>query len=395
MPIPLDTLAPTVDAAGISIPTYADVLATLQAQYKSIFGSDVYLEADSQDGQWLAIIADAINDSNAAAVAVYNQFSPATAVGAGLSSVVKINGLARQIATASTVDVLIVGEAGTDIIGGTVGDALNQRWSLPDVVTIPPAGEITVTATSVNVGDIEAQANTVTRILTPTRGWQTVNNPTAASVGAPVESDAALRQRQAKSTALTSYTPLKGLVGAVASLTGVTQVQPYENDTGTTDANGIPERSIALVVEGGDAVEIATAIKAKKTLGGGTFGNTSEFILNGYGIPEEIRFSRPVLVTIKVEVTLTPLAGFTTAIQTSMKQALVDYINALPIGDDVIVDRLSLPLNLYGAVESQTFKVGPNGIRLAKNASPFAAADILIAFDEVATSIIADVTFVV
>jgi uncharacterized phage protein gp47/JayE len=395
MPIPLDTLAPTVDADGITIPSYADVYATLKAQYQSIFGSDVYLEPDSQDGQWLSIIAAAINDINASCVAVYNQFSPATAVGVGLSSVVKINGLARQIATASSVDVLIVGVAGTTINLGIVGDILNQRWALPDSVDIPPAGEITVTASALTVGALAAAPGTVTKILTPTLGWQTVNNLTAATPGAPVESDAALRQRQAKSTALSALTPLKALVGAVSTLTGVTQVQPYENDTNATDANGIPAHSIALVVEGGDAAAIAVAIKAKKTLGGGTYGNTSEMVDNGFGIPEEIQFSRPVLVDIGAEVTLTPLIGFTTAIQNAMKQAVTDYINALPIGEDVIVDRLSSPLNLYGAPESKTYKIAPNGVKLSKNGGALAAADVVIAFDELAACDIADISFVV
>lgn len=395
MTIPLATLAPTVDINGISTPTYAEIFATLQDQYRSIFGSDVYLEPDSQDGQWVAIIARGIADINASCVATYNQFSPATAIGVGLSSVVKINGIARQVATNSTVDVLVVGVAGTTINDGVVGDDLNQRWLLPSPTNIPPVGEITVTAVAADVGDLEAAPGTVTRILTPTLGWQTVNNVAAATPGAPVESDAALRQRQAKSTALTSLTPLKGLVGAVSTLAGVTQVMPYENDTDVTDANGITEHSIALVIEGGDATGIAETIKAKKTLGTGTFGTTSEFVDNGFGVLEEIRFSRPTQVPIRVEVSLTALTGFTTAIQNAMKQAVVDYINALAIGSDVIVDRLSLPLNLYGGADAQTFEINPNGVKIARDADPLAAANIVIDFDELATCDLADVTLVV
>jgi hypothetical protein len=61
---PLATLACTIDENGISAPSYADILASLQASFQSIYGSDIYIEADSQDGQWLATIAQIINDGN-------------------------------------------------------------------------------------------------------------------------------------------------------------------------------------------------------------------------------------------------------------------------------------------------------------------------------------------
>ena len=64
------------------------------------YGSDAVLTPDSQDGQLLAVFAQAIYDNGQALIAIYNSFSPATAQGAGLSSLVKINGLARDVAPA-------------------------------------------------------------------------------------------------------------------------------------------------------------------------------------------------------------------------------------------------------------------------------------------------------
>ena len=99
--------APTIDANGVSAPSFADILSYLQAQYRAIFGDDVYLGNDSQDGQFLGIVAKAIHDSNSALVAAYNSFSPATGQGNGLSNNVKINGLARLVASNSTVEMLL------------------------------------------------------------------------------------------------------------------------------------------------------------------------------------------------------------------------------------------------------------------------------------------------
>ena len=98
---PLPTLACTISAAGISAPQYSDILASLQASAQLIFGSDVYLQPDSQDGQLLAVFAQAMYDANMATIAAYNSFSPATAVGVGLSNAVRINNIKRAVATNS------------------------------------------------------------------------------------------------------------------------------------------------------------------------------------------------------------------------------------------------------------------------------------------------------
>jgi hypothetical protein len=60
-------LTATIDGTGISAPDYPSVLAQLQDLYRGIYGSDVYLEPDSQDGAFLALLALAISDVNSVA----------------------------------------------------------------------------------------------------------------------------------------------------------------------------------------------------------------------------------------------------------------------------------------------------------------------------------------
>jgi uncharacterized phage protein gp47/JayE len=79
-------------------------------------------------------------------------------------------------------------------------DQNDNAWILHPSVTIPLAGQITVTATCQTLGAISAPAGTITSIQTIVPSWQTVTNPTAATPGAPVESDAKLRTRQTIST---------------------------------------------------------------------------------------------------------------------------------------------------------------------------------------------------
>ena len=390
----LTTLAPTIDANGITAPTYADVLAFLQDQYRSIYGADTYLEPDSQDGQLLGVFAKAISDVNSVAIAIYRSFSPATAQGDALSSNVKINGIARKIASYSSADLVLIGQAGRTITNGAAKDTNGVQWLLPATVTIPPSGTITVTATCASIGDVSARAGTINQIATPALGWQSVTNPADAAEGAPVEKDPVLRQRQTVSTALPSLTVLDGIIGAVANVPGVTRYVAYENDTSSTDANGIPSHSISLVVEGGDATAIANAIAAKKTPGAGTFGTTSIVVADIYGRPITISFFRPTGAPIGATVTIKALGGYTTQAGQQIQQAVSDYINGVQIGGGLSGsvewgDALTAANSVGGGV---TFKL--SGLTLT---GPRGAGtpDVALLFNEAASCTPANVTLVV
>lgn len=386
--------APVIDATGIRAPSYGEVLQYFKEQYRGIYGADTYLEADSQDGQLLAVFALAIHEANTAAINVYNALSPATAANAALSSNVKINGLARGVATRSSVDLRIVGQGGVTIVDGVATDADRGRWLLPASVTIPPGGEITVTAQSQALGAVTAAAGSINQIGTPTLGWQSVSNPAAATPGAPVESDAALRVRQAVSVALPSRSVLEGTIGAVASVPGVLRHAAYENDTAAADAHGLPPHSIALVVDGGDAALIAQAIAAKKTPGTGTHGTTTVVVTDIYGIAHRIRFFRPTIVPLAVDVQMRALAGYNTATGQAVQRAVADYINGVAIGGgaSASVEWADAISAANGVPGNGTFKI--TGLTLrgpAGNGVP----DVSLAFNEAAAATPDDVKLTV
>lgn len=393
---PLPTLAAQVDGNGITAPSFADILASLKATYQSIYGADAYLEPDSQDGQLLAVFAGAVHDANQMAIAVYNSFSPTFAQGAGLSALVKINGLARLIPSNSSVVLTLVGQAGTVINNGMVGDgaASGSRWLLPALVVIPVGGSIAVTATCEDTGAIAAAPGTITRILTPTRGWQTVTNPASAALGAPVESDATLRKRQTVSTALPSQSILTGIIGAVANLDGVTRYAAVENDTSATDANGIPAHSVSVIAEGGDVQDIARAIALKKTPGTGTFGTTTEIVIDPKGVPETINFFVLTSVPLTVEISITALPGYVSTTADVIKQAVVDFLNGLEIGRDSYLSKITSVANLLDdPTLGDTFNL--TLVRQRRDLVALAAADVVIAFNEAVTCIVGDITLIV
>ncbi|GBU18015.1 MULTISPECIES: baseplate J/gp47 family protein [Methylobacterium] len=371
-----------ITAAGIVRPDYAACLGYFQGLYRSIYGQDVYLGADCQDGQFMALLANALHDANGEAVAVYNAFSPATAQGAGLSSVVKINGIRRKSATYSTADVLIVGQVGAEIVSGAARDQSGNLWSLPDSVIIPPAGQITVTATCQTLGAVAAPSGAIDTIATPTLGWQSVGNPIAAAVGLPIETDRQLRQRQALSTALPAQTILEALVGALFAVTGVTRVKAYENDTNLPDGfTGAPGHTLTAVVEGGDVATIASVIAGKKSPGVGTYGDQLQVLTDRAGIPHPIRFFRPARRTIAWYVTLRPKAGYTLDVAAAIQQALAAYTNGIDIGANQQLSSAYPAANLLDDPRAATFEIVGLVAKRADLTSD-AYGDIAAAFNE-------------
>jgi uncharacterized phage protein gp47/JayE len=320
---------------GVTAPTYEEIYEYFKGKAKEIFGSDVNLEADTADGQLIAIFAKAVSDVNSAGIAAYSAYNPQSAKGVALDAAVKTNGISRHAASHSTVDVKIIGQYGTVITDGIVIDTSQHRWALPERVTIPSAGEVTVTATAVDAGAISAPIGSVTTIGTPTRGWQSVTNEIAATVGVDVESDADLRYRQTLSTMQPTIGLWDGLIASVRQLDGVQSVTGRHNDTGSESSEGIPAHSIALVVDGGDADEIAEAIYRKKSQGVATYGSTSVEYIDSIGNVNTINFSRPTSLAVTATVTLKASDTWLSSNEDDVKERLADYINGLDIGEDV------------------------------------------------------------
>ena len=373
--------APYIDAAGLHIPRYQDILADNIQQAKLIYGQDIYLQNDSQDYQLLSALSVKQYDTLQALVLAYNNRSPSTAIGSGLDAVVRINGIARLPATASTATVTLTGKAGTVIRAGFVMDENKVRWALPDTVTIGTGGTIDVLATAAVKGPIVAGAGTINVIATPQAGWTSVTNTAAATPGRAVETDEELRARQAISTANPSQAPTAGIRGGIASVEGVLRSRVYENDTDQTDSNGLPPHSITAIVNGGDDYEIAYQIYLRKCPGGYTNGTTAVTIVDIKDETSVIRFSRPVMTDIFVNVTIKKLPGYTD--DSGIIQALVGFIGSLSIGDDVYISSLiGAALSSMQSLAVPTFTVV--SVTAGKSADALSGNDIDIAYNELA-----------
>lgn len=374
-------IAPYIDASGIHVPTYKDYLNDAIEKYKSIYGQDSYLEEDSQDYQDISTRAQYMSDLCQLAVLAYNNMSPQTAIGTGLASIIKLNGLQVKPASYSTCTVVLTGTAYTIISDGVISDGV-YNWDLPTSVTLDSTGSATVTATCEEIGAITAGAGTLNQIVTPTYGWLSVTNPNASSVGVAVENDSQIRSRQAVSTSIAAQTLLESTTSAIADVAGVTRYRPYENTGSVTDTNGAPSHCIYLVIEGGADLDIANAINIQKNPGCGTWGTTKVNITDKFGNTLPISFFRPTYALIDVTVNLHALAGYNSTYALAIQTAITNYLETIGIGNNLTISGLwGTALSVMSNLSSPIFSI--TSVSAGVDGASQSTSDIPILFNQV------------
>lgn len=381
---------PYVDGSGLHLPTYSDILEDMISSMKQIYGTDIYLENDSADYQFLSALALKISDSYQAVQYAYNSRSPSTAVGAALDSVVKLNGIYRKAAGYSTCELTITGTPFTEIKNGSVKDTTGNVWNLPSSVVIGSDGTVKATATCSVAGAVTALAGDITEINTPTYGWTAVTNEASAVQGNAIETDGELRSRQTISVSNPSQTMLSGTLGALRALKNVARVSVYENDTNISTVDeennpyGLPPHSITCVVEGGDDEDIAEAILYHKGIGCYTNGTTVIKVTDQNEYINTVRFYRPTYVPIYVHVKVKKYTGYIASLQSTIKSAVYDYLEGLEIGRDVSISMLTgIVVSCNQNQSKPTF--GISSITIGRAKDSLVAGDVDIGYNEVAS----------
>jgi len=375
-----------VSALGFKRKRLDLLLAELNSEVKAIFGDNFNVSPESPDGQINGVLSE--SDANLWELAehCYNAFSPSKASGNTLSDLVQLNNITREPAIASVVLLTISGDPGTVIPAGSIVSVADAgiRFTTDQEVAVPAGGSVDVLATATVTGPLTALADSVTLIDSPVAGWDSVTNNNSAIVGQNIESDSELRARRIRSISRSGKSMLDSIVAEILAVPTVTSVRVLENDTGSTDANGLPEHSVLAVVEGGSNSEVARAIFLKKATGISTSGNTSVVIKDTQGVDKTLLFSRPVLVPIFVRVDINTFADFPNGGVDTIKQNIVSYANGnliqgkgFEVNENVIRTELFTPVNVTNGHSVSLIAINTGG-----NPQPSDTANINIGFDE-------------
>jgi len=146
-------------------------------------------------------------------------------------------------------------------------------------------------------------------ISTPVGGLDAITLQENSADGEDEETDSDLRFRREQSLALPGSSTVEAIRADVLQVTGVDSCTVFENRTGTTDALGLPPKSIEVLVysENDDYTgpDVADKIQLVKPAGTETYGSLSATTEDSAGNQYTTYYSEPTELRAYVELDLT------------------------------------------------------------------------------------------
>lgn len=360
------------------------IINTLESGFKSIYGSDITIDPDTPDGQMLGLIAIAKSDIEELGATIYKNLDADNASGSWLELNAAYAGLRRKKASYSYLrGVILTGNAGAIIpAGSTIIDGNKKRWMIVSETTLNNLGSARVDFRSENLGVYPLPAHADFTIETVVLGWEKASNPDKAEEGVEEERDSQLRMRFFRSRSQPSQNSVEAIEAKLERLPDVTEVICLENIGDTVDENGLPRKSINVIVDGGIDEEIANIIYHNKTAGAALMGETEVKVPTAKGLPVTIKFDRPIIVNCAAKLIISRLANFTEVDIDAIKANLSNI--SFGIGENVTNSRLFTPINQTQGFSIKSLEIGEAGEKLA-------ASDIAIGVRSKARFAIGDI----
>ena len=219
----------------------------------------------------------------------------------------------------------------------------------------------TVSVTSIgqfateDYGKIVIPNGLVTKIVQNVPGFSSVTNQLNASYGRDEETDIEFRQSYLAKSAMRSNSMVDAIADAILEeVSGVESAVGYENPEDTTDSHGLPPHSVELVVEGGDAEEIAAVILEKKIGGISTYGSVQTNVVGENGETILISFNRPSYLYAWLKVVVHgDKSSVPSNYKTLVSGSVVDDIGSLKAGENVLIQTLAS--GIYADVSGVTY----------------------------------------
>lgn len=356
---------PGLDFTGFTPKTLTEIVADLEAAVRSEYGDNTPLGPKTVWGWLIGVVAERYAELWEVSQGVNAATDPDNATGASLDAVCAITGTLRRSATKSVAVETFTGVPATVLATGRVVSVagVGTRFATVAPVTLVAVGawapttayvvgdrrsnvgrvyHVTVAGTSAGAGGptgtgtaiadgsvtwrhlglgtaaadggVEAEqtgpkvaaSGTLTVIETPVGGWQGAVNLLDALVGSDVEQDPELRIRRSNELAGSGSGSVDAIRASVLKVDGVEACFVFENTTMVTDPDGVPAKSVEVLVKGGDDQEIREAIYGPGGVSAGiaTHGSVSGTVVDSQGFTHTVKFSRPTGVNLWIDVTL-------------------------------------------------------------------------------------------
>lgn len=379
---------------GVIVPDTAETLETVRNEFRSAFGADLDVSAETPQGVLITgetIARDAVIRNNAD---LANQINPNLAGGVFLDAIWGITGGQRFKATPSFVrDVELTGVPSTIIPSGAIASVgpNGAQFQLLSPVVLANDGTGLGVFQSIELGAIAAPVNGLNQIVTGVLGWETVNNPYAAEPGDPEESDIGARARRRVTLALQGVALPEAIVSGVNSLPAVRSMAFRENPTGAPvviDGQNLVAHSVFVCVDGGLDTDIGLMLLRKKSSGAAWNGNTTVTVTEPFsGQAYDVKFSRPDQIPIYMQVTVKAGAPYAD-VPNTVRNAILAYASGDQEGEEgFVVGGDVSAFEIAGAVNRAAAPIYVTNLLISTDGVTFSSTTIPITIGQIATVI--------
>lgn len=344
-----------ITSTGVIVPDTSVIRDEVISEWRAAFGQDLVVTSETPQGAMITIDVESRDGMVRNNAELANQINPDIAGGVFLDAIWALTRGRRRSATRSVLSgVEFRGIPGTIIPSRSVAvvETTGARFLTSIDLVIGPSGLVTGQMVAEDTGPIAAPSGTLTQVASSVLGWEQVNNPTSAALGADRETDVASRKRRRNTLALQSISLPEAVISRVYGVDGVRSMTFRDNDTNSTqviDGVTLLPHSVWVCVDGGEETDIATALLASKTGGAGWNGDVLVSLIEpASGQACGVRFDRPEELGRVLRITVKPT---TLDAQTIILQAVTQYQAGELDGEDglVVGEDLS-PFEIAGAI---------------------------------------------
>lgn len=353
-----------VTEQGIITVDTSDIKSEVDEAYKQALSSNLNTDTSTPQGQLISNDVSFLKYAQQEAVLALNAMNVLTATGEDLDAAASVWGYVRKQAQPTVILATMSGTEGTIIPEDSIVASGDYQFKTLNSVTIDENGKATVEVSCLQNGKVIIAPNTLTEIINPITGWDSVTNNNSGVVGYDKESDGAFR---ARITANWLNIRAKALLGAIhdnlAQLDGVRSVVTRENNTDVTqtvDGVSLEPNSIYACILGGNNTDIARVLAQTKTMGAATNGDTTVIYTDPYsGVTQQYLIRRPDEIVIDVQVNWRVNLYTPSDIDAQIASALTDYVNTNPwgIGESITGNKLSQAFLNFKYAEILSVKV--------------------------------------
>lgn len=318
---------------------------------RAVWGNDFVTDPTTKQGADILQLAELLYNAEMNNVSAFGQLNVNTATGICLDYIGLVRGVYRNGGFPQEIKVDLT----SSVVNWTLTPSITFRttdgynyYAPADIQIVSLNQQITLVYSSdgnppVNPGDplttIQSAPNIISAVIA--QGGVTA--------GAETEDDLSYRKR-IKDSSVGFVGTLELMALEMLKVPGMAKLKILYNDESSTSPEGIPAYNTEFLVvpdEGSDDATFNASVAEKildiKVPGAPLYGNTTVTVADYYGESKNVKFTRPTKVGMQfyAKIATNPTTGTLDTSRIDVeKQAIVDYVQSVDVGDAVSWSRI-------------------------------------------------------